>query len=172
MVIPGSVGAADIGDFAGIDDDPLAYHNEWRHHDPDAVFHHRRLIGRRRRLAVQADIGAQAIDPSEIRLEMSIAAKRATGGPMPPIPRASGTLISKRDPVRLYQRLIILTRMTGISLAFGQARSARWYRYHEAIATPSKSQSNPASGGTKSPTGQRCSARTMPRIARREAPRR
>ena len=69
-----------------------------------------------------------------------------------------------------YQRLILLTHMTGINLAFGQARLATWYRYHEPIATTSKSQSNPACGGRKSPTGRRCSACPMPSIALRKAP--
>ena len=34
-----------------------------------------------------------------------------------------------------------------LSLAFGKARSSKWYGYHEMIATMSKSQGEPASGG-------------------------
>ena len=53
---------------------------------------------------------------------------------------------------------------------FGEARLARWYGYHKAIATTYKSRRNPAPGDPKSPTGQRCAPPVMAGIAVQHAP--
>src|SRR5262249_14718173 len=44
--MPVSIGAADVGDFIGVDDDLFAGSDEGRHHDAQPVLQPRRLVGR------------------------------------------------------------------------------------------------------------------------------
>src|SRR5690606_29549550 len=56
MVKDGS-GAADVGQFVGVDDHAFTGCDEWRNEDADTVFKHSRLVGRSGGLALNDRIG-------------------------------------------------------------------------------------------------------------------
>ncbi len=56
-IVRNGSGAADVGQFVGIDDHAFARFDEWRNEDADTVFKYRRLVGRSGGLALDDRIG-------------------------------------------------------------------------------------------------------------------